>query len=352
MPIFSSHKKSSPGKILLACTVVALILLTAFGLFVERELNKPILLTGSDYFEVKRGDTLGTLAFSLQELGLLPVSGRFFKYYGLLTSSRGVIKAGEYELQSGIDSLELLALFRSGKVRQRHITFPEGWTFAQWRSSLEERDDITQTIERLADRDIMAKLGESRLHPEGQFFPDTYHYLKDEADLEILRRAHLRKKSVLAKEWQLRNVGDVLQNERDALILASIVEKETGYAPDRRLVARVFLNRLQKGVRLQSDPTVIYGLGNEFDGNLRKKHLRESGPYNTYAIKGLPPTPICMPGLAAIQATLQAEPGDYLYFVARGDGSSHFSVSLDEHNAAVRRYQRQDRKIDYRSSPR
>jgi UPF0755 protein len=130
------------------------------------------------------------------------------------------------------------------------------------------------------------------------------------------------------------------------------VEKETGYAPDRRLVARVFLNRLQKGVRLQSDPTIIYGLGNGFDGNLRKKHLRESGPYNTYANKGLPPTPICMPGLAAIQATLQAEPGDYLYFVAKGDGSSHFSVSLDEHNAAVRRYQLQDRKNDYRSSPR
>jgi UPF0755 protein len=352
MPLFSTSRKKNLGKILLACSIVALTLVAALGLIVQRELNKPILATGSIYFEVKRGDTLGTLSFSLQEQGLLPVSGKLFKYYGLLTSSRGAIKAGEYELQSGINSLELLALVRSGKVRQRDITFPEGWTFAQWRSSLEERDDIRQTIARLNDRNIMAKLGEPELHPEGQFFPDTYHYLKDEADFEILRRAHLRMKSVLAKEWQSRSVGGLLRNEKDTLILASIVEKETGYAPDRSLVARVFLNRLQQGVRLQSDPTVIYGLGKGFDGNLRKKDLREAGPYNTYTNRGLPPTPICMPGLAAIQATLHAEPADYLYFVAKGDGSSHFSVSLDEHNAAVRRYQQQDRKNDYRSAPR
>lgn len=343
---------TTPWKILLVCTAIMLLLLTVLGIFVRNELNKPIQLAAPVYFEVKRGDTLGTLAFSLQQLQLLPVSGWLFKYYGLLTSGRGAIKAGEYELTSEMDSFQMLALFRSGKVRQRHITFPEGWTFAQWRSSLERQEDIKQTLAMLDDRDIMEKLGESHLHPEGQFFPDTYHYLKDEADLEILRRAHQKQKSVLAEEWRSRNVGDVLRSASDALILASIVEKETGYAPDRRLIARVFLNRLEQGMRLQSDPTVIYGLGSGFNGNLRKKDLRESGLYNTYMNQGLPPTPICMPGLAALQATLQAGPGEYLYFVAKGDGSSHFSVNLDEHNAAVRRYQKLDRNSDYRSTPR
>ncbi len=352
MPTLRPPGKIISGRILIACVAVVLILVSALGWFVHRELNKPILLTESVYFEVKRGDTLGSLAYSLQERELLPVNGRLFKYYGFLTSSRGAIKAGEYELVSGIDSFGLLALFRSGKARQRHITFPEGWTFSQWRSYLEEQDDINQTLVTVNDLDIMGKLGENKMHVEGQFFPDTYHYLKGETDLEILRRAHLRQKGVLAREWQLRNVGDVLQNVSDALILASIVEKETGYAPDRRLVARVFLNRLEQGMRLQSDPTVIYGMGSGFNGNLRTKDLRESGPYNTYMNKGLPPTPICMPGLAALQATLQAEPGEYLYFVAKGDGSSHFSVSLDEHNAAVRRYQKQGRTNDYRSAPR
>lgn len=343
---------TTPRKILLACAGIASISLMVLGIYIRGELNNPISTAAPVYFEIKKGDTLGTLALSLQKQNLLPVGVRLFKYYGLLTGNRGAIKAGEYELNDGMDSVQILKLFRSGKVRQRQITFPEGWTFSQWRTSLAGRDDIKQTLTELTSGEIMEKLGEPQLHPEGQFFPDTYHYLKSEADLAILRRAFQRQKSVLLAEWDSRNVGEALRTKKDALILASIVEKESGYGPDRGRVARVFLNRLAKGIRLQSDPTVIYGLGAGFSGNLRRADLKESGPYNTYVNAGLPPTPICMPGLAALKATLQAEPGEDLYFVAKGDGSSHFSVTLEEHNAAVLRYQKRRRRRDYRSSPR
>lgn len=343
------------NKILLASIAVVIVVLASLYAYVHTELNRTIPVTGLTNFDVDKGATIGSVARSLNKLDLLPVSTRLFRYYGAFTRDKGPIKAGEYELVTGMDVRDLFRLIRSGKVKQRLITFPEGWTFLQWREHLRGKSDITRTLESETDRDIMKMLDAPGLHPEGQFFPDTYHYVRGAVDIEILRRAHEKLNSVMEEQWQSRTIGDVLQNPYEALILASMVEKETGQPSDRGRVARVFLNRLGKNIRLQSDPTVIYGLGENFDGDLRRTHLVEQHPYNTYVNKALPPTPICMPGMAAIRATLQAAPGDYLYFVARGDGSSYFSLDLDEHNQAVNRYQRgpsqqQTRTDEHRSS--
>jgi UPF0755 protein len=327
-------------KIMLVAATLCGALFSLSVTYLLFEIAKPISTSSSLSFEVKRGATLGSVARSLEQQQLLTIDPRLFRYYGSFTNSDGEIKAGEYELLPGMNSKQILALFRSGKVVQRQITFPEGWNFRQWRKHLQDRDDIEQTVHAYSDQDLMKLLGIPRTAPEGRFFPDTYHYLKDEPDIEILRRANARLEMVLDEEWRHRTIGAVLQTKDEALILASIVEKETGYAPDRMNVARVFLNRLNRGIRLQSDPTVIYGLGENFDGDLRRSHLREQQPFNTYVHKGLTPTPISMPGRAAIHATLQADPGEFMYFVAKGDGSSYFSKNLGEHNAAVNQYQK------------
>ncbi len=319
---------------------------------VWRTLDQPINVVGQAEFVVHPGATLGSVGTALAQRSILDVNADLYRYYGLITNSRGPIKAGEYRLIEGMSHRDLLALIRSGEVVQRQLTFPEGWTFNEWRLYLQAQMLITQTLEGKSNRAIMVALGSADLDPEGQFFPDTYQYSRGEADLDILRRAHLTMSEVMLKEWSKRTIGDAIGNRYEGLILASIVEKETGYSPDREKVAAVFLNRLQRNMRLQSDATVIYGLGSQFDGNLTRRHLREQNPYNTYLNRGLPPTPIAMPGLAAIRATLRATPAPYLYFVARGDGTSHFSDNLEEHNRAVAKYQISNRPSDYRSKPR
>ena len=217
------------------------------------------------------------------------------------------------------------------------ITFPEGLTFATWLEILAADSRVTQTG--LSADDLAAAVGHEG-SIEGWLFPETYRFETGTTDLELLTRAYRKMQAVLAEAWAARTVDGILESPRDALILASIVEKETGRPEDRELIARVFLNRLEIDMRLQSDPTVIYGLGESFDGDLRRRDLRNPHVYNTYAHRGLPPGPICMPGRAAIRAVLHAAEAPYFYFVARGDGSSQFSVTLDEHNAAVNRYQR------------
>ncbi len=318
------------------------------------QLQKPVLTDKPLLFEVPGGANAASLAADLDNLGVLPVPRWLFRYYGALTADRGTIKAGEYELVSGMTVPDVYGLFRSGRVVQRVITFPEGWRFEEWRTILLKTDGIRHELPGMTDYQIMSALGEPGISPEGRFFPDTYHFTRGEKDLEILRRAFERMQKILASEWQSRTVGSVLKSPDEALILASIVEKETGYAPDRGNIARVFINRLHNHIRLQSDPTVIYGLGSSFAGDLKRRHLRESTPWNTYVIERLPPTPICMPGLASIRAVLHPPPGDFLYFVARGDGRSHFSSTLKAHNEAVLRFQRNraaDRSGSYRSSP-
>ncbi|MDR2787156.1 MAG: endolytic transglycosylase MltG [Candidatus Accumulibacter sp.] len=257
----------------------------------------------------------------------------------------GSIKAGSYEIDRGINLLDLLHTLTRGDVALSEIRFIEGWTFRQLRARLDAHPDLRHDSKGMSEPEIMRRLGEEGAgeagsSPEGWFFPDTYLFAKRGSDIDVLARSHRAMRRHLRREWERRAERLPLSDPYQALILASIVEKETGREADRPLIAAVFLNRLGKGMILQSDPTVIYGLGESFDGNLRKRDLSAETPYNTYVRNGLPPTPIAMPGLASLKAVLHPVPSRMLYFVARGDGSSHFSSTLDEHNRAVNRYQR------------
>lgn len=250
------------------------------------------------------------------------------------------IKAGSYEIARGITLIDLLDKLTRGDVTQSEIAFIEGWTFRQMRERLDAHPDLRHDSRGLADAEIMRLLGAPPLAAEGQFFPDTYLFDKQSRDLDVLRRAYRGMQQQLKRAWDDRAPGVPYADPYQALIMASIVEKETGRAADRPLIAAVFVNRLRQGMPLQTDPTVIYGLGERFDGNLRKRDLATDTPYNTYTRNGLPPTPIAMPGAASLAAALHPAASDAVYFVARGDGSSQFSRTLDEHNQAVNRYQR------------
>jgi UPF0755 protein len=251
-----------------------------------------------------------------------------------------LIKAGSYELEAGITPHRLLAKLARGEESLRAVTLVEGWNFRQVRSALANEDVLKPDTRGLTDDSLMNLLGRPGQHPEGRFFPDTYTYAKGSSDVAVLKRAMRAMDKRLAAAWAQRSPQAAVKTPDEALILASIVEKETGKAADRPLVAAVFSNRLRAGMPLQTDPTVIYGLGPSFNGNLRKKDLQTDTPWNTYTRPGLPPTPIAMPGKASLLAAVQPGPSDALYFVSRGDGSSHFSANLDEHNRAVNKYQR------------
>lgn len=252
------------------------------------------------------------------------------------------IRAGSYELGGSLTPIQLLDKLVSGDETLARVRFIEGWNFRQVRLALASAPGLKSETTGLDEPALMARLGAEGVPAEGQFFPDTYTYARGSSDLAVLRRAHQAMKRHLAAAWaQPREAGMPLKSEQDLLVLASIVEKETGRAQDRARIARVFLNRLSIGMPLQTDPTVIYGLGESFDGNLRRVHLQTDGPFNTYTRRGLPPTPIAMPGRAALEAVARPEPGRALYFVARGDGTSEFSETLDAHNRAVQRYQLQ-----------
>jgi UPF0755 protein len=250
------------------------------------------------------------------------------------------IKAGSYELERGITPERLLDKLARGDVTLRAVTLVEGWNWRQVRAALAKADALKPDTASLADADLMKLLGREGVPPEGRFFPDTYTYAKGSSDVKVLQRAMRAMDKRLAQAWAQRSPQSILKTPEEALTLASIVEKETGKAADRTLIAAVFQNRLRVGMPLQTDPTVIYGIGERFDGNLRKVDLQTDTPYNTYLRAGLPPTPIAMPGKESLLAAVQPAPGNYLYFVAKGDGSSHFSGSLDEHNRAVNKYQR------------
>ncbi|HCE27703.1 MAG TPA: endolytic transglycosylase MltG [Comamonadaceae bacterium] len=250
------------------------------------------------------------------------------------------IRAGNYELPPGTTPLALLDKLVRGEETLRTLTLVEGWTFRQVRTALARDEQLKHDTAELSDAVLMERLGRPGVHPEGRFFPDTYTYAKGSSELAVLRRALHAMDRRLEAAWAQRAADTPLKSADEALILASIVEKETGRASDRAQIAGVFTNRLRNGMLLQTDPTVIYGLGEKFDGNLRRKDLLTDTPWNTYTRAGLPPTPIAMPGKASLLAAVQPERTKALYFVARGDGSSHFSSSLDEHNRAVNRFQR------------
>ena len=253
------------------------------------------------------------------------------------------VKAGSYEVSAGLTPWLLLLKVTRGDVSQGELTLVEGWTFRQFRAALDAHPDLRHDSAGLGDGELLARIGAAETSPEGLFFPDTYLFDKQSSDLRVMERAYQAMGRRLEAAWSGRAADLPFSKAYDALILASIVEKETGLAGDRPRVASVFINRLRAGMRLQTDPTVIYGLGASFDGNLTRRHLTTDGPYNTYLRQGLPPTPIAMPGAEALRAVLQAPPSDYYYFVARGDGSSEFTRTLDEHNRAVARFQKRGR---------
>jgi UPF0755 protein len=250
------------------------------------------------------------------------------------------IRAGSYEIETGATPRTLLDKMVQGLETLLTVRLPEGATMRQWRAALASAPDLRPSTAGLGDAALMAALGAEALSPEGRFFPDTYAYSRGVSDLTVLKRAHRAMQRRLDEVWAQRAPDTPLKSPEEALILASIIEKETGRADERGLVAGVFVNRLRIGMPLQTDPTVIYGLGERFDGNLRKRDLLADGPYNSYTRAGLPPTPISMPSLASLQAAVRPADTRALYFVARGDGSSVFSETLAEHNRAVNRYQR------------
>jgi UPF0755 protein len=263
-----------------------------------------------------------------------------FSWLGRLAGKAGEIKAGSYEISSGITAWDLLEKLTRGDVTQAEIVFVEGRSFRQLRAALDTDPNVRHDLIGATEAEVLARLGATEEHPEGLFFPDTYLFAKQSSDVDILRRAYRAMQRRLAAEWAGRDPSLPYQTPYQALIMASIVEKETGQASDRPMVASVFVNRLRMGMLLQTDPTVIYGLGDKFDGNLRKRDLIADTSYNSYTRPGLPPTPIAMPGLAALQAALHPPASDKLYFVARGDGGSVFSRTLEEHNRAVAKYQK------------
>ena len=294
-------------------------------------------------FDVRKGSTLTAVSRQLADAGVLNYPALFVLLGRALDKAAGV-KAGNYEIEAPITPLQLLRKITEGDYTLAAVVFPEGWTFRQMRRALDEHPALRHDTTGLADGEILARMGSSEASAEGWFFPDTYYVSSGGSDLAVLRRAHRLMRRHLAEQWERRASALPLASPYEALILASIIEKETGWAEERPLIAAVFVNRLRAGMKLQTDPAVIYGLGGDFDGNLRKRDLIADSEYNTYTRGGLPPTPIAMPGLGAIRAALNPAPGDALYFVARGDGTSHFSRTLAEHERAVTKYQRSGRR--------
>ena len=318
--------------------IVGLIVGWAFTEY-QKFLKTPVIEQSTILFEIEKGESFRKITDKLIQNGasIDPIWFRLLAYQQNLTHK---IKTGEFVLNAGLTPSELLAVLVAGKSKQYVITFPEGWAFSQIRQEIESNRYIKQTLKGLGDKAVLKQIGASEDHPEGLFFPDTYYFEKNMTDAALLKRAYLKMQQILQQEWRNREKNLPLKNPYEALILASIIEKETGKASERPAIAGVFIRRLRKGMLLQTDPTVIYGMGKAYQGNIRYKDLRKPTPYNTYVIKGLPPTPIAMPGKAAIYAALHPEPGDTLYFVSRGDGSHVFSATLRKHNEAVNTYQR------------
>lgn len=290
-------------------------------------------------FTVTAGSGLKAAALTIENAGV-DFPAWQLAWMGRILGRSTKIKAGSYEIERGLTALGLLDILTRGDVTRTEVVLVEGKTFRQFRQLLNQNPDIRHDTQGLSDAEILKRLNAKESHPEGLFFPDTYLVDKGSSDFDVMRRAYSAMQTRLEAAWKTRDPAIPLNSPYEMLILASIVEKETGLPADRGLIAAVFINRLRLKMLLQTDPTVIYGLGERFDGNLRKVDLQTDTPWNTYTRGGLPPTPIAMPGAAALQVVAHPPKNDYLYFVARGDGSSQFSVSLDEHNQAVNRYQR------------
>ena len=289
-------------------------------------------------FSIRPGSTLRGATRQIIAAGV-PIPAWEFNLLARAYGASASLKAGSYQVSTGATPLLLIRKVTRGEYAQTEILFVEGWTFRQMREAMDAHPDLKHDSTQLSDAEVMAKLGAADMFPEGMFFPDTYVFAKGSSDIAVLAHAYGTMQKQLQRAWAQRATDVPVADMYQALILASIVEKETGSESDRALIAGVFINRLRRGIMLQSDPTVIYGLGEKFDGNLRKRDLLADTPFNTYTRRGLPPHPIAMPGLASIAAVMHPAATDALYFVSRGDGSSEFSRTLIDHNRAVAKYQ-------------
>ena len=322
-------------KVLLA----ALFALSAGGAYLAWYLFTPVSTRQLPVeFELLAGTRLRAAISTMGQAGI-DAGGWRFELLARALGRAQQIKAGSYELSRAPTPLQLLRKLTQGDVTQSEVKLIEGWHIRQVRAALDSHPFLRHDTAGMDDAQLLAKIGAAQGHPEGLFFPDTYLFAKGSSDVAVLRRAYRAMMRHLDNEWQKRESGLPYRDPYEALIMASIIEKETGQPSERDMIAGALTNRLRIGMRLQVDPTVIYGLGSSFDGNLKKSHLLSDGPYNSYTRAGLPPTPIAMPGLASLHAALHPAKTDALYYVARGDGSSHFSRTLTEHNQAVTKYQ-------------
>ncbi|MFW9269686.1 endolytic transglycosylase MltG [Pseudomonas sp. NR3] len=329
--------------------VLAGLLLGASAWKIHSALQQPLNITQEELLDVPNGTTpTGTLN-RLEADGLIK-DAFWLRVYWRFNLAGQPLHTGEYRMVPGMTMEGLIGVWKRGEVVQYSVTLVEGWNFRQVRAALAKDEKLEQTLAGLSDSQVMDRLGHSGVFPEGRFFPDTYRFVRGTSDADLLKNAYERLDDVLAKEWAQRAADVPYTQPYQALIMASLIEKETGVPQERGQIAGVFVRRLRLGMLLQTDPTVIYGLGERYTGKLTRSHLKEPNPYNTYLVPGLPPTPIAMVGREAIHAALNPADGNSLYFVARGDGSHVFSDDLESHNNAVREYQLK-RRADYRSSP-
>ena len=305
----------------------------------EKQLNTPLKIEGPEYFSIEPGMSLLAVAGEVAARGWFDYPF-YLQLEGKIRGVDGLIKAGQYQVEPGATASSLLDMIVAGRVTQHALTIVEGWTFTQIMAALHESRYIRRQLNSTRPDRVMAEIGYPGYHAEGRFYPDTYYFPAETSDVDFLRRSFRQMEAVLYQEWDRRMAGLPYRSPYEALIMASLIEKETAVADERNSIAGVFVRRLEKNMKLQTDPTVIYALGENYDGNIRRRDLKFDSPYNTYRYKGLPPTPIAAPGRASIHAALQPEPGTALYFVATGeDGRHYFSDTLAEHNQAVARYQ-------------
>ncbi|MBM3110972.1 endolytic transglycosylase MltG [Pseudomonas arcuscaelestis] len=316
---------------------------------VNSALEQTLHVSQEQLLDVPTGTNPNRMFYRMENQGLLD-DAFWLRLYWRFNMAGVPLHTGEYRMTPGMTVRDLFEVWRRGDVVQYSLTLVEGWNFRQVRSALAKHEKIKQTLDGLSDAEVMDKLGHPGVFPEGRFFPDTYRFVRGMSDVEFLQQAYARLDEVLAKEWAERAADLPYRDPYQALIMASLVEKETGVPQERGQIAGVFVRRMRLGMLLQTDPTVIYGMGERYNGKITRADLRQPTPYNTYTNAGLPPTPIAMVGREAIHAALNPAPGTSLYFVARGDGSHVFSDDLDAHNSAVREYQIK-RRADYRSSP-
>jgi UPF0755 protein len=341
---------------IIVCVLVILIAMCGWAWRdYQSALHAPAVAGNPVVIEIDKGDSFNQITGKLlaQNVNIKPF---WFKVIAVQEKALKKLKTGEYELASGLTPPEILALFVQGKTRQYAMTFPEGWSFKEILQEIKNNPNLEHTLHDVDFEKVMSRLGADIKHsaivpgiavppasiqsPEGMFFPDTYFFEKHTSDVALLKRAYDKMQFVLEQEWQHKAEALPFKTPYEALILASIVEKETGVVAERPLIAGVFIRRLQMGILLQTDPTVIYGMGDNYQGNIGSQDLKTATPYNTYVIRGLPPTPIAMPGRDAIYAALHPDNGNSLYFVARGDGTHQFSDTLKDHNLAVDSFQR------------